>query len=159
MDSGTTALVPFRPGAASSGVPSARDHGIQTASVTSTFTKGVKIMIDNPREIMAFGEGNLQALTAASKIWVAGMQDLTKQVATTARASFEETVATAKAMATARSVKEAIDLQSSYTKNAVVNSLAEASKLTEASLRLSEQALVPLTARIADAVGVLARAA
>ena len=129
------------------------------ATSTPTFTQGIKTMINNPQDFVAFSEGNLEALTAAGKIWVAGVQDLTKQLAATAKESLEESVATAKALTSVKSIKEAIDLQSNYSKTAVAKALTESSKLTEASLKLTEQALAPLTARMAVAVGAFSKAA
>jgi phasin family protein len=156
MNNSPATLVEHQPSAAPNDAPS---PGIETNAATSTPAKGIKTMIKNSQEIVAFGEGNLEALATASKIWVVGMQDLTKQVTSSAKASFEESVATVKALVTAKSVKEAIDLQSTYTKNVVANAFTESSKLTEASLKLTEQALAPLTARMAAAVGVLSKAA
>lgn len=156
MNATPTMLVEHQPGTPPNDAPS---PAIETTSPKSTPAKGIRTMIKNSQELVAFGEGNLEALAIAGKIWVAGVQDLTNQVATTAKASFEESVATAKALATAKSVKEAIDLQSTYAKKALSNALAESSKLTEASLKLTEQAMAPLTARMAAAVGVLSKAA
>lgn len=156
MNKNPTELVEYQPGTAPLDAPS---PVIEATAPTSPPTKGIKTMIRNSQELVAFGEGNLEALATAGKIWVAGVQELTNQVATTAKASFEESVAAAKALVTAKSVKEAIDLQSTYAKKALSNALAESSKLTEASLKLTEQAMEPLTARMAAAVGVLAKAA
>ncbi len=58
-----------------------------------------------------------------------------------------------------KSVKEAIELQTTYSKTAVAKALAESTKMTEASMKLTEQALAPITARMAVAVGAFAKAA
>ena len=63
------------------------------------------------------------------------------------------------ALATVKSFKEAIDLQSSYSKATMAKALAESTKLTEASMKLTEQAMAPITARMAVAVGSLSKAA
>jgi phasin family protein len=135
------------------------ETSVPKTPLTATLKEGMHTMINNSKELIAFGEGNLEAFAAASKIWVAGVQDLTKQVAETAKASLEESVATAKALTSVKSVKEAIDLQSTYSKAAVAKALAESSKLTEASLKLTEQTLAPITARIAVAVDTFSKAA
>jgi phasin family protein len=116
-------------------------------------------MINSTNDFVAFSKDNLEAFTAAGKIWAAGVQDLTQQVAATAKASLEESVATFKALGSVKSVQEAIDLQSTYSKAAVAKAVAESTKLTEASLKLTEQALAPLTARMAVAVGAFGKAA
>ena len=130
-----------------------------TTPTPSTPTKGMKTMINSTVDFAAIGKDNLEALTASSKIWLAGVQDLTKQVAATAKASLEESVATFKALTTVKSVQEAIELQTTYSKTAISKALAESTKLTEASLKLTEQAMAPITARMAVAVGAFSKAA
>jgi phasin family protein len=111
------------------------------------------------RDLTAFGSANLEAVTASGKIWAAGVTDLTNQVAGTARSTFEDSVATFRALTGVKSVKEAIDIQGSYGKAAFANAVAVSKSLTEASIKLTEQAMAPLTARLAVAVDTLAKAA
>ncbi len=132
---------------------------IQTTPIPAPIEQGMKTMMNSTVDFAAIGKENLEALTASSKIWTAGVQDLTTQFAATAKASFEESVATFKALAAVKSVKEAIELQTAYGKAAMTKALAESSKLTEASLKLTEQAMAPLTARIAATVGTMSKAA
>jgi phasin family protein len=124
-----------------------------------SYTQGINTMINKTEELVAIGKDNLEAMTTSGKIWAAGVQDLSTQFAATAKASLEESVAAFKALTTVKSVREAIDLQATYSKNAVAKALAESSKLTEASLKLTEQAMAPLTARVAVAVGAFSKAA
>ena len=88
-------------------------------------TQGIRTMINSSVDFAAIGKENLEAFAASGKIWAAGVQDLTKQFAATAKASLEEFVATFKALTSVKSVKEAIDLQSTYGKTAVAKALAE----------------------------------
>ena len=64
-------------------------------------------------ELVSFSQGNLEAILKSGQIWAAGMQDLSKQVAATAQASFDETMSTFKALTSVKSLKDAIDLQAS----------------------------------------------
>jgi phasin family protein len=116
-------------------------------------------MITKTQDLVAFGKDNLEAFTAAGKIWAAGIQDLTQELAATAKASMEESVATFKALSAVKSVKEAIELQSSYSKTAIAKALAETQKLTDASMKLTEKAMAPITARVAAAVETFGKAA
>jgi len=111
------------------------------------------------RDFAAFGTGNLEALTTSGKIWAAGVTDLTKQITSTAKSSFEGSVATFKALTTVKSVQEAIDLQTKYSKTAFADAVATSKSLTDASVKLVEQAMAPLTARVAVAVENLSKAA
>ena len=116
-------------------------------------------MINSNIDFVAVGKDNLEALTASGKIWTAGVQDLTKQFAATTKASFEESVAAFKALTSVKSVKEAIELQTAYGKAAMTKAMAESTALTEASRKLTEEALAPITARISVAVESFSKAA
>lgn len=135
---------------------------IVTAGVEQTGMKTTANMekaMKTAEEMVTFGQGNLEAFVKASQIWVAGVQDLSKQVAATAQAQVEQTVATFKALAGVKSLKEAVDLQTSLARTSMEKAVAETGKLTDASLKLTEQALAPLTARVTLAVEKFSRTA
>ncbi len=127
-----------------------------------TATKEVRTNMDKAiktaEDLMSFGQGNLEAVVKSSQIWAAGMQDIGKQVAASAQAQVDQTMATLKALATAKSLKEAIELQSSLARTAVEKAVAETGKLTDASMKLAEQTLAPLTARVSLAAERFGRA-
>ncbi|HEX5325102.1 MAG TPA: phasin family protein, partial [Acetobacteraceae bacterium] len=65
-----------------------------TAGFEKTQTRvkaGMDKAMQTAEEFVAFGQGNLEALVKSGQIWTSGVQDLGKQVAATAQASFEET--------------------------------------------------------------------
>jgi len=124
-----------------------------------TLIPGMKSMMKSTEDFVAFGQANLEAFVKSGQIWSAGVQELTKQIATSAKASFDESVSTFKAISTAKSVKEAMELQSSFAKAALEKAMAESNKLTDASLKLTEQTLAPITARVTVAVETFGKAA
>jgi phasin family protein len=121
--------------------------------------EGVEKAMKTAEEFVAFGQGNMEAFTKSGQIWAAGIQDLQKQFAATAQASFEEAVATFKAMTSAKSLKDAFDLHANLARGAIEKTLAESGKITDASLKLTEQTLAPITARVTLAVEKFAKAA
>lgn len=121
--------------------------------------EGMEKAMKTAEDFVAFGQGNLEAVMKASQIWVAGMQDIGKQVAASAQGSVEETMATFKALATVKSLKDAIDLQTGLARTTIEKTLAESGKLTDASIKLTEQALAPITARVSLAVEKFAKPA
>jgi phasin family protein len=120
---------------------------------------GTKNMFNNTEGLVAFNKGNLEAFAKAGQIWAAGVQDLTKQFAATAKASFDESVATFKALSTVKSVKEAMELQSGFAKTAFEKAVAESNKMADASIKLTEQTLAPITARVTAAVETFGKTA
>jgi phasin family protein len=122
-------------------------------------TEGVKKAVTTAEELVAFNQGNFEAIVKAGEIWSAGVQDLTKHLTAAAKASFDESVATFKAITSAKSLKDALDLQAAYARSTLEKTLAESGKITDASFKLTEQALAPITARVTVAVEKMSKAA
>jgi phasin family protein len=121
--------------------------------------EGVKQVMKTTEELVAFSQGNLEALVKAGQIWATGMQDLSKHLAAAAQASLDESMSAFKALTTVKSIKDAFELQSSFARSALEKSLAESGRLTDASFKLTEQAMAPITARVNIAVEKFAKAA
>ncbi len=115
--------------------------------------------IKTAEDIVAFNQANLEALVQSGQIWAAGLQDLSQTFAATAQAQFDEALATVKALAAVKSLKDAVDLQTSLAKASLEKAVTETSKLTDASVKLTEKAMAPLTARVTLAVEKFGRAA
>ncbi len=105
-------------------------------------------VIKTAEDFVSFGQGNMEAVIKSSQILAAGVQDFSKHFAASAQAHMEETMATVKAMTSVKSIKEAMDLQSSFTKTAFEKMVAETGKLTDASMKLAEQTFAPITERV-----------
>jgi hypothetical protein len=110
-------------------------------------------------EFLSFGQGNVEAMVKSGQIWAAGVQDIGKTVAATAQAQFDATVSTIKALTAVKSLKEAIDLQAQLARSSVETAVAETGKLTDASLKLAEQTMAPIAARVTLVVEKFGRAA
>lgn len=133
-----------------------------TAGLETTQAKmrgGIETAVKTVEELVAFGQGNMEALLKSGQIWAAGVQDISKQVAATAQASFENALSTFRAVAAVKSLKDAFDLQANYARASVEKTLASSSRLTDASMRLAEQAVAPLAARMSLAVEKFTRSA
>ena len=91
------------------------------ADVKANMEKALK----TTEELVAFGQGNLEAFVKAGQVWAAGVQDLTKSVAATAQAQLDETLATMKTLAGIRTLKDAVDLQTSFARASVEKAVAE----------------------------------
>jgi len=103
-------------------------------------------------EWVSLGQGNFDAILKSSQIWVAGVQDLAKQFAVSAQASFDESLATFKALSSVKSPQEALDLQTTLARTVLDKTLAETGRIGDASLKLFEQTLAPIAARATLAV-------
>ena len=98
-------------------------------------------------------------MTQSSQIWAAGVKDLAETATANFQASYQDSVEAFKALTTVKSCKEAIELHIGYARAAVEKSISVNSALTEATLKLGELAMAPLTARVNAAVETFAKAA
>ena len=130
--------------------------GLETSQ--AKLKEGVEKAVKKSEEILAFNQGNLEAAMKAGQIYAAGFQDISKQFAASSKASIEETVAFTKTLMGFKSVKEAVDLQTGFAKASIEKAVAESNKLTDATVKLAEQAIAPLTARVALAVETFGKA-
>lgn len=114
--------------------------------------ENVEKAMKNSEEALAFAQGNVEAFVKASQIYAAGLQDLSTQLASSSKASIEEGVAFSKSLMGVKSVKEAVDLQTGFAKTSIEKVVSESNKLADAAVKLAEQALAPITARMTVAV-------
>jgi phasin family protein len=103
-------------------------------------------------EALAFGKGNVEAFVKASTILTEGMQDMARATMALSQAAFAESIENAKAFATVKSLREALDLQAAFAKTAAEKFVAETTKLSETSAKLAEEAMAPVIERVTLAV-------
>ncbi len=121
--------------------------------------EGMEKAMKTAEDLVTFSQGNMEAFVKSGQIWAAGVQDLSKQVAATAQASIDQTLSTFRALSGVKSVKDAMDLQASLARSTIEKTLSESGRLTDASMKLAEQAMAPLTARMTLAVEKFAHSA
>lgn len=124
--------------------------GLETSQ--AKLKEGVEKAVKTSEELLAFSKGNMEAFVKATQIYATGFQDLSKHLAASSKSSLEESVAFGKSLMGVKSVKEALDLQTGFAKSSIEKAVAESNKLTDATVKLTEQAIAPITARISLAV-------
>lgn len=124
--------------------------GLETSQ--AKLKEGVEKAVKQSEELMSFTQGNLEAMMKASQIYATGFQDISKHLAASSKASLEEAMAFSKSLMGVKSVKEAIDLQTGFAKTSIEKVVTESNKLTDATVKLAESAIAPLTARVSLAV-------
>ena len=122
------------------------------ADTQAKVKEGMEKAMKTAEELVAFGQGNFEAIVKSGQIWASGVQDIGKQMAANAQASFDDTMSTFKAISSVKSLKDAFDLQASLARSTMEKTLTESGRLTDASMKLTEQTLAPLTARFSVAM-------
>jgi phasin family protein len=131
----------------------------EQAPVAVTAKQPMEKIVKTAEEFVAFGQGNMEAFAKSGQIWVAGVQDLSGQVAASAQARMEEAMSVFKAIAGMKSLKDMFELQSTFAKAAMEKTMAESGKLSDASMKLAEQAMAPIAERVTMAVETFGKAA
>lgn len=112
---------------------------------------GRNTIMKTPEEFMTFGQANIDAMVKSSQILATGLQDLTKNFAAAAQASMDETMASMRALGSVKSVKEAIELQTSLARTTIEKTLAQTGQMADQTFKLAEQAIAPISGRLAIA--------
>jgi phasin family protein len=102
-------------------------------------------------EANEFAKGNVEALVESGRIAAKGFETLGQEAAEYSRKSFESATAAMKTFATVKSPTEFFKLQSDFVRGAFDAYVAEASKNTEAVLKLAGDAAQPISSRFAVA--------
>lgn len=128
----------------------------KTMDQTTRSTEG---LYKATEEAMEFGRGNMEAFSKATQAYVSGLQDLSKQAFAVMQAMNEHAMQNSKAVASAKSLKEAAELQTTFAKAQLEKSMSEATRLNEAAFKLAEQASAPIAARMTLAMERMTRPA
>ena len=110
-------------------------------------------------EMGEFGKGNVEAMVEASKIAARGMEQFGQSAAAYMRGSLDEVQAQARTLASAGSPTEFMKLQGDFARTAFDRMVAEASRNTEAMLKLAGEVAQPISNRVALAADRMKTAA
>jgi phasin family protein len=103
-------------------------------------------------EISVMSKGNVEAVVKAGSIYARGMEDLSKTVIAITQTQLEASVAAAKAVLGCTSLRQMVDLQTDLARTQFDRIVADGSKLSEISLKVANEALEPIQARVNVAV-------
>jgi phasin family protein len=101
-----------------------------------------------PTAVASFGQGSLEAIIQSQQIWTAGLHDIAKTVAEATQARMSQSIAAFKALAGVKSLPEAMELQSAYARGMLDAMMTESGKLSAASMKLAEESMAPIKARM-----------
>ncbi len=107
----------------------------------------------------AFGKSNIDAVIQASSTLFHGVEEITRAVVGMTQAQVESSINVAKAMITVKSLSEFTDLHNAYAKTAFDNVVSEATRLSELAVRVANDTVQPLNARVTATMEQLSRPA
>lgn len=102
-------------------------------------------------EMTEMARGNVEALLASARAASAGIESIAAHIGEVSKKSFEEVSVAMKAISSAKTPNEMMQLQSDFAKTQFDSSVAEMSKLTEMMMKLAGEVFEPMQNRIAIA--------
>jgi phasin family protein len=125
------------------------------AKVTNTLHRAADIA----RGAVDVQRGALETAVKASQIYGEGLQGIATHAAEVSKLQFEDTIAYLRSLTSAKSVREAVELQTNFARNTASRYLAETSVFVEDYLKVAGDALAPVTTRAREAAEKVKKAA
>jgi len=123
-----------------------------TAASSQSFKDAVEKSLTTFNELNAQSKHNLEALVASATAATKGAETLGSQVIAFSKKALEDNVAAARSLSSARSVQEAVELQTAWAKSALETYLAEVNKASETVSASVKETLTPINSRVTAAV-------
>ncbi len=118
-----------------------------TAAGAQAFKDNVEKSLANLNELNAHSKKNLEAMVASATAATKGAESLGAQAMAFSKGAIERQVEAAKALTGARSVQEAVELQTAFAKSAIETYMAELNRATETVSATVKDSLRPLNER------------
>lgn len=123
-----------------------------TAASNTAFKDGVEKALAAINEANTYSKKNLEALVASVTAAAKGAETVGVQTMAFSKKAFDDQVAAARSMASAKSVQEVVELQTSFARSFLEAYMAEMGKLTETVSTSVKESLKPLNERVTDVV-------
>lgn len=123
-----------------------------TNAGTQAFRDSVEKTLAGINDVNAHSKANLEAVIASLTAATKGAESLGSQAIAFTKKSVEDQVAAAKTLAGAKSVQEAVELQTSFAKSALEAYLANVSAMSETVTTSVKDVFKPINARAAAVV-------
>jgi phasin family protein len=128
------------------------------ALTTENVTKASEAAFKGYDEFALFGKDTFDAMVRTNGIVAKGFEVLGKEILAYTQVSIEENVAQTKALMGAKDLKEVVDLQNDFARGRLDKAIAESAKLTEMSVKVSNEALAPIQKRVDATVQTMLKA-
>jgi phasin family protein len=122
----------------------------QVEKSTSQFLKGIE-------EMTALTKQNVDAFVKSGTILAKGFETISKSNAAYAQSTLESSAAASKAVLGVKTVRDLVDLQSSFAKKSFDSAIAEGTKVSEISVKVANEAFQPISTQINATFGKLTK--
>ena len=117
------------------------------ATATNAYTEMSEKAAKTGSDFRAFSKDTVNAFMQAGQVLATGSQSLFRDMAASSQAATTESVAGLRALLSAKTVKEQLELQATLGRTAAIHAVTESSRFARAWIDLTEKAFAPLAAR------------
>lgn len=128
-----------------------------SAAAKEQFEKTTAQLLKGYEDLQATSKANVDALLESSAIAAKGAEDLGREVVAYSQSVLDQSITTGKALLTAKSLQEVVELQNSFLKSSFDAFVAEATRIQELSVKVTNDALAPLSSRVNATVETLSK--
>ena len=134
----------------------AKDTGKQAETATAETQKALSAGVDKLTRGMegaaTFGQQNLDAVVASSRIAAKAHETAGAEVAAFTKKSYEDGLAAAKEIASAKTLPELMEKQTAYARTALEAYVSEATRINDIYVAATREAFAPLNERFTKTV-------
>ena len=112
------------------------------------FKDGIERAVAAMSEMNAHSRKNLEAMVASATAAAKGVETVGARAMAFSKKSMEGQIAAAKALSSAKSIQEAVELQTGFAKTAFETYVAEMNELSEITSASVKEALSPINERV-----------
>ena len=123
-----------------------------TVASNTAFKDGVEKTLAAINEANSHSKKNLEAVVASVTAAAKGAETVGAQAMAFSKKAFDEQVAAARTLASAKSVQEVVELQTTLARTFLESYMAEVGKLTETVSSSVKDSMKPLNERVTDLV-------
>jgi phasin family protein len=123
-----------------------------TVASNTAFKDGVEKTLAAFNEANSLSKKNLEAYVASVSAAAKGAEIVGAQAMAFSKKTFDDQIAAARSLATAKSVQEVVELQTTFARSFLETYMSEAGKLSETVSSAVKDSMKPLNERVTDLV-------
>ncbi len=121
------------------------------ADAQKTMTEGMEKMTKGIEEMTSFSQENMDAVVKSSEIAAKAAEGIGSEVTAFSKKTFEDSVAAAQDMASAKNLTELMEKQTAFAQTAFEGFMAQATKMNEIYMSAAKEITAPLNSRVTAA--------
>lgn len=121
------------------------------ADAQKSMTESMEKMTNGFQDVTAFSQENVDAMVKSSEVAAKAAEGIGSELSAYSKKSFEDSVAAAQDMASAKTVTELMEKQTAFAQSAFESFMSQATKLNEIYVSAAKDISAPINTRVTAA--------